>query len=68
MSQKQFQKEFIQILDDWGAESGALAKVYLKDGLDSHPAEFKVIRDKYHKRIQELCLKYVDKPEEMKSE
>ncbi|HPW57668.1 MAG TPA: hypothetical protein PLR50_01015 [Candidatus Rifleibacterium sp.] len=68
MSQKQFQEEFLRILDESIAESDALAKKYLKDGMDSHPAEFKAIRDKHYKRVQELCLKHGVKPEEVKNE
>ncbi|PKN96015.1 MAG: hypothetical protein CVU43_22900 [Chloroflexi bacterium HGW-Chloroflexi-5] len=68
MSQEQFRKEFIEILDESNAESEALAKKYFKDGMDSHPAEFKAIRDKHFKRVQALCLKYGVKPEEAKKE
>lgn len=68
MRQKQFQEEFLRILDESIAESDALAKKYLKDGMDSHPAEFKAIRDKHYKRVQELCFKHVSKPEEVESE
>jgi len=68
VSQKQFQEEFLRILDESIAESDALAKKYLKDGMDSHPAEFKAIRDKHYKRVQELCFKHVSKPEEVESE
>lgn len=68
MSQKQFQEEFLRILDESIAESDALAKKYLKDGMDSHPAEFKAIRYKHYNRVQELCLKHAAKPEKVESE
>jgi hypothetical protein len=58
MSQDEMQKEIFKILDEWGVESGELAKKYFSDGLDSHPDEFKAIRDKYVDRIRELGVKY----------
>jgi len=64
MSQELMQKEVLQILDEWNAESGALAKKYLKDGIDSHPDEFKAIRDKYVNQIRELGKKYGINPKD----
>lgn len=58
MSQKRLQEELLQILDEWNAESGALAKKYLKDGIDSHSEEFGVIRDKYADQIRALAVRY----------
>lgn len=68
MRQKQFQEEFLRILDESIAESDALAEKYFKDGMDSHAAEFKAIRDKNYKRVRELCFKYGVEPEEVESE
>jgi len=58
MNQEKIRKEYIQVLDEWNAESGELAKKYLSDGIDSHSDEFKAIRDKYVDRIRALSVKY----------
>ena len=58
MNQEQIRKEYIQILDEFGAESKKLAKKYLSDGIDSHSDEFKAIRDKYVDRIRALGAKH----------
>lgn len=50
--------EIMQVIDEHIAEANKLAELYRGDGLDSHPEEFKQLREKRQQKITEICLKY----------
>ncbi len=58
ISEKQLQKEFLQLLDEYGSETQKLARKYVADGLDSHPDEFRALRDKFMEKVRALGARY----------